>query len=205
MKQRRTMRDQQREETFERVFAAAIDVIRRDGVEGSRIEDIAELAGVSRGTFYFHFATREEVLLELLRRTQVSLAEQLYALDEEAPLDTVLALLTSHIRDAWSSEPRLLAAVGRVALGSVDIELDQQLAANPGLAALLPRVERAIERGVLSDAVPAPLLTSLLLIQIFAAALVWVRMPEQPMQPLLDGVVQLFLHGAGKGRSSGKS
>lgn len=198
MGKRRTLRDQQREETFERVFAAAIEVIRRDGVEGSRIEDIAELANVSRGTFYFHFPTREDVLLELLRRNQVQLAEQLDALDPDAPLDVVLSLLTQHIADAWSKEPRLLAAVGRVALGSVDIELERQLAANPGLAALLPRVERAMARGELSDAVVAPLLTSLLLIQIFAAALVWVRMPELPMRPLLDEVVTLFLHGAGR-------
>lgn len=198
MSKRRTLRDQQREETFERVFEAALAVLRRDGLEGSRIEDIAERAGVSRGTFYFHFPTREDVLRELLRRNQVRLAEQLKALDEAAPWTEVVGLLVGDIVEAWSNDPRLLAAAGRVALSDVDIELEGQLASNPGLVALIPRVERAMERGELADTLPAALLTSLLLIQILAAALVWVRVPEMDLRPQLDAVLLLFHQGAGR-------
>ena len=67
---RRTARDLQREETRERVFEAALDVFREQGMAQARIEDIAQAAEVSRGTFYFHFPRREDVMLELLDRSQ---------------------------------------------------------------------------------------------------------------------------------------
>src|SRR5712671_5661469 len=35
------------------------------GVESTTVEEIARAAGVTKGTFYFHFAHKEDVLLEM--------------------------------------------------------------------------------------------------------------------------------------------
>src|SRR3954451_24970546 len=35
------------------------------GVENTTVEEIARAAGVTKGTFYFHFAHKEDVLLEM--------------------------------------------------------------------------------------------------------------------------------------------
>ena len=36
-----------------------------NGVENTTVEEIARAAGVTKGTFYFHFAHKEDVLLEM--------------------------------------------------------------------------------------------------------------------------------------------
>jgi AcrR family transcriptional regulator len=40
-----------------------------NGVETTTVEEIARAAGVTKGTFYFHFAHKEDVLLEMSIRT----------------------------------------------------------------------------------------------------------------------------------------
>src|SRR5690348_9883326 len=61
-----TIRDRQRVETRRRVRDCAVQVFRRDGLAAARIDDIVKAARVSRGTFYFHFPTKEDVIVELL-------------------------------------------------------------------------------------------------------------------------------------------
>lgn len=65
---RRTSRDQQRLDTKERVFEAALAEFTRVGVAQTQIERIVELAGVSVGTFYRYFPGKDAVLLELEQR-----------------------------------------------------------------------------------------------------------------------------------------
>lgn len=54
------------------------------GFSRAQIDRIVERAGVARGTFYFHFPTKEHVLLELQRRHEASIVQSLAAIREEA-------------------------------------------------------------------------------------------------------------------------
>ena len=86
-----TRRERQRAETRERLFQAAIEEFRRAGVAGARIERIATSVGVVRGTFYFHFPTKEHVLEELQLRSQERIMEKLEELKPD--MDGVPELL----------------------------------------------------------------------------------------------------------------
>ena len=55
-------RDAQRQQTRQRVYAAALTEFKRTGMAAADVGDIAAAAGVARGTFYFHFPTKEHVL-----------------------------------------------------------------------------------------------------------------------------------------------
>ncbi|MEV0355656.1 TetR/AcrR family transcriptional regulator [Nocardia sp. NPDC050697] len=70
-------REAQRLRTRDRVLDAAITEFARTGSAEADIAAIAEAAGVARGTFYFHFPTKEHVLLELERREETLLAQKL--------------------------------------------------------------------------------------------------------------------------------
>lgn len=72
-------RERQRLETRSRLFEAALAEFRRVGFANAQIETIVERAGVARGTFYFHFPTKEHVLLEFQRRQELSIAERIAA------------------------------------------------------------------------------------------------------------------------------
>ena len=70
-------RDAQRQETRKRVYAAAVAEFRRVGMAAADVSVIAKEAGVARGTFYFHFPTKEHILAELERHEEARLAAQL--------------------------------------------------------------------------------------------------------------------------------
>ncbi|MDT3446285.1 MULTISPECIES: TetR family transcriptional regulator [unclassified Pseudofrankia] len=93
-------REAQRLETRQRVFDAAIAEYKRSGMAEADIGAIATAAGVARGTFYFHFPTKEHVLAELDHSEQERMAKQLSRFlasprDLPAVFDEVVRLVTA--------------------------------------------------------------------------------------------------------------
>lgn len=87
------------ERTRERLFGAAVGEFRRAGVDGADIKAVASAAGVAPGTFYFHFPTKEHVLIELERREETRIAADLTRRFERSPdlaamLDEVVTLVS---------------------------------------------------------------------------------------------------------------
>ncbi|HLH03672.1 MAG TPA: TetR/AcrR family transcriptional regulator [Bryobacteraceae bacterium] len=56
------------EATRRKLFAAALRVFLRDGFEAARIEDIAAEAGFTRGAFYAHFPSKEDLFFALVEQ-----------------------------------------------------------------------------------------------------------------------------------------
>jgi AcrR family transcriptional regulator len=56
-------------QTRQRLVRAALDLWTargfETGIEDTTVEEISQAAGVTKGTFYFHFARKEEILLEM--------------------------------------------------------------------------------------------------------------------------------------------
>jgi AcrR family transcriptional regulator len=70
-------RERQVDSTRARLFEAAISEFRRVGFARANVTRIAREAGVSRPSFYFHFPTKEHVLLELQFLEEQGLAARL--------------------------------------------------------------------------------------------------------------------------------
>src|SRR6201981_1271716 len=54
--------------TRAKLLAAAQFIFARDGFEASRLEEIAARAGFTRGAFYAHFDSKEDLLFALMER-----------------------------------------------------------------------------------------------------------------------------------------
>src|SRR5436305_8373117 len=78
-------RETKRRQTRERLLGAAIAEFKRAGMADADVGSIVAAAGVAHGTFFFHFPTKEHVLLELERREEERIAKQLdrYIVDEQ--------------------------------------------------------------------------------------------------------------------------
>jgi AcrR family transcriptional regulator len=70
-------REAKRLQTKERLMGAAIAEFKRSGMSEADVGAIVTAAGVAHGTFFFHFPTKEHVLLELEHREEERIAKQL--------------------------------------------------------------------------------------------------------------------------------
>lgn len=69
-------REAKRLQTRERLLGAATAEFKRTGMAQADVGAIVAAAGVAHGTFFFHFPTKEHVLLELERREEERIAKQ---------------------------------------------------------------------------------------------------------------------------------
>lgn len=128
----RSIREARRRETRARLFEAALAEIDRSGLAGADVSAIAHSAGVVRGTFYFHFPSKEHVLVELERNEETRIVADLGdAQTDTADLVSVLSLLVQHVTAA---ERRLGPVLFRDMLGlhfSSSRPVEDELAQHP--------------------------------------------------------------------------
>jgi AcrR family transcriptional regulator len=196
-------RERQRVETRERLFQAALDEIREAGVAGAQIDRIVAAVGVARGTFYFHFATKEDVLLEWERRREGEIVALLQGnphlrLPLRAALLGVVTFLTA--LESAPSERRLLLET---------LAMHVRHLADPSGYPLLNELERIIEaareRGEIRDDIQPRELAILFLSNVFGF-LVGHADPRM-RQPSAEQLVDVFLSGVAPsgGRATGRT
>ena len=151
-----SVREQRRLQTRERILGAAIAEFKRSGMTRADIGTIVAAAGVAHGTFFFHFPSKEHVLLELEGREESRMAAEFARfLGEEHNLATVLAelvglvagleqrlgpllfkeLLALHFSptrpsaDEWSDHPVIVLLVGEIERARGDGEVHREVEA----------------------------------------------------------------------------
>jgi AcrR family transcriptional regulator len=60
-------RSRRREDTRQRLFEAAVELIAERGFSATTVDDIAERAGVAKGTVYYNFPSKTALFEDLLR------------------------------------------------------------------------------------------------------------------------------------------
>lgn len=183
-------RARQRVETRERLFRAALDEIRQAGVGAAQVDRIVAAVGVSRGSFYFHFPTKDDVLLEWERRRQ----------------GEILAQLANPHGKGHSLRDALLRVVAFLAdlVGSVDaglvldtLAIHVRRPADLGAYPLLDEIERrlaaALARGELRDDIEARQAALLFLSNVFGFLVAHTTARPPHLKPQL--LVDAFLSG----------
>jgi AcrR family transcriptional regulator len=93
------------EEREAQIIDAAFLAFAEAGLDETRLEDIARLAGVAKGTIYLYFPNKEALFREMIRRTVVARLDEL----ERAPHDAdALTDFTRVVRSYWQyiNEPQ---------------------------------------------------------------------------------------------------
>jgi AcrR family transcriptional regulator len=148
------VREVRRLETRARLFDAALAEIGRSGLAGADVTAIATAAGVVRGTFYFHFPTKEHVLVELERNEEARIVSELSG--TQAKGGDLVPVLSSLVRQVLAAERRLGPVVFRDMLGlhfSSTRPFEDELARHPLLDFLAGAITEAQHAGrVPSDA-----------------------------------------------------
>ncbi|OBJ53041.1 TetR/AcrR family transcriptional regulator [Mycobacterium sp. 1423905.2] len=139
------VREARRLETRARLFDAALAEIARRGVGAADVSAIAAAAGVARGTFYFHFPTKEHVLVEVERDEEIRIISEIGSATGD--LASVLSRVVQHVLDA---QRRLDATVFRDMLGlhfSSTRPVEDELAQHPLVGFLAGVISQARDAG----------------------------------------------------------
>ncbi|OBK84549.1 TetR/AcrR family transcriptional regulator [Mycolicibacter sinensis] len=160
------VRETRRLETRARLFDAALAEIAQRGLAAADVSAIAAAAGVVRGTFYFHFPTKEHVLIEAERNEETRIISELGAAGGN--LTSVLSQLVHHV---LSAESRLGAVVFRDMLGlhfSSSRPVEDELAQHPLAAFVVGLIAHAQDSGQVSSDLDAAELGTFFLTGLFA-------------------------------------
>lgn len=128
------------------ILETAAAVFSRHGYDGVSLNELIRRSGVTKGAFYFHFRSREELALATFRYKQEQLIAQLSESDDEqAPALERLGLILRRRARLLEDDPALFAVVR---LG-IELSLHEGAATEFAEFAELPlaRLEQLIRQG----------------------------------------------------------
>jgi AcrR family transcriptional regulator len=88
-----------RHEKVEVIFQAAVKVFAESGFDQAKMDDIAQVAGVAKGTIYYHFKSKEELFVGLMNEGMEKLLDctRRNVEQRKTPDHQLAALIHSHI------------------------------------------------------------------------------------------------------------
>jgi TetR/AcrR family transcriptional repressor of uid operon len=179
--------------TRRRIYEAALEEFRRVGFEAASIARIAVRAGVSRPSFYFHFATKQHVLLEL----QWVLEHEVVAriADRDAPDEALHAFVDEllRVRDRVGREDLFRDVLHNWVRPPEDVDWKEQ--PMPAVDAVRRRFEQAAEAGRLREGLSPERATVLFLTSVFGY-LIGNAGDDALARPDLHALVDLYLAAA---------
>ncbi len=89
-------------ETRARILEVASDLFARNGYDATGVAEICQAAGVSKGAFYHHFATKQKVFVALLEEWLAGLDTRMQSLMAQAgDVPQGLVAMTSITREVF--------------------------------------------------------------------------------------------------------
>lgn len=109
-----SLRERKKAATRERIYLEALGLFRQKGFSATTVEEIAEAAQVSKGTFFNYYAFKEALLRDLSERQSLAIAAELEAALRDPQLSTRQKL--SRILGSLASNLEADRALTRVAV-----------------------------------------------------------------------------------------
>ncbi|MET9556445.1 TetR/AcrR family transcriptional regulator [Streptomyces sp. NPDC006645] len=190
-----------RQATRQKLYEAAVTLIAEQGFSATTVDEIAERAGVAKGTVYYNFKSKTELFEELLRHGVGLLTASLQAAaDDTAKRDgTSVQALDAMIRaglafiDRYPAFTQLyVAELWRTnrAWQSTLLVVRQQ-----AVAVVEKVLQEGIDGGELSREIDIPLTAAALVGMVLVAALDWQAFQPERSIDDVHSALSLLLHG----------
>ncbi|MFD7443391.1 TetR/AcrR family transcriptional regulator [Streptomyces sp. NPDC059909] len=195
-----------RQATRAKLYEAAVTLIAEQGFSATTVDEIAERAGVAKGTVYYNFKSKTELFEELLRYGVGLLTASLQAAADET-------------EERGGTKVEALDAMIKAGLGFIDrypaftqlyvAELwrtnrawqSTLLVVRQQAVAVVERVLReGVERGELSEEIDIPLTAAALVGMVLVAALDWQAFQPERSIDDVHAALSRLLHGRVSGR-----
>jgi AcrR family transcriptional regulator len=190
-------RQQQKDATAQRLFEVAVELFRTRGYNETTVAAITEAAGVAKGTFFTHFASKDAVLGHLGRMQLARLTAALAANTEFAGLSfrEQVRFIFRTLGDGLAEQRELVLITAVEILRSHDAA-DAELHTIAGFdRVLLPLVTTAQDRGELRADAAAAEIASLVRGIYFQSVFEWLRRDDEPFFEVAARQLDLVLGG----------
>ena len=189
----------------QQILDAALEIFGEQGLAAARLDDIANRAGIAKGTIYLYFPTKEELFKAVVRRevvTRIEAAERFQRDHAELPSDQ---LLRRFLANYWNSiQQKTSTAMFRIVMSEIQKFPDlsefygREVIAR-AWSVVASMIQRGIDRGDFRP-VDANLVTRVCVASFLMHA-IWMS-PDSPTHPMLkhlkrdelrDSLIDFFL------------
>ena len=176
-----------KDETRRSILASAQSLFKQKGYEATSVDEIVQAADLVKGTFYYHFDSKEQVLLNLRYLAVIEAVEaSIASLDSGATARDALAVLTEKL-GGWSQDNPDLARVfyGRSAVlmpqqMQVQAQSTKSLPASPPLAKKIAEIIKSGQKsGELRQDIDALTLAEHFIFMLFHTQMTWVAQGQK--------------------------
>ncbi|MFF0476186.1 TetR/AcrR family transcriptional regulator [Streptomyces sp. NPDC004284] len=195
-----------RQATRTKLYEAAVTLIAEQGFSATTVDEIAERAGVAKGTVYYNFKSKTELFEELLRHGVSLLAASLRSAAEETAerggsrveaLDAMIRAGLVFI-DRYPAFTQLYVAelwrTGRAWNSTLLVVRQEAVAVVEGV------LREGVAAGELSDEIDVQLTASALVGMVLVAALDWQAFQSERSLDDVHAALSRLLHGRVGGR-----
>jgi AcrR family transcriptional regulator len=200
-----------RSATRTKLYEAAVTLIAEQGFSSTTVDEIAERAGVAKGTIYYNFASKTELFEELLRYGVGLLTSSLQQAADETDqeggsrVDALDAMVRAGLRfiNRYPAFTQLYVAelwrTNRVWQSTL-LVVRQQV-----FTVVETVLREAVERGELSEEIDVPLTTAALVGMVLVAALDWQVFQSERSLDDVHAALSRLLQGRVSGGASAAS
>ncbi|MCX5378835.1 TetR/AcrR family transcriptional regulator [Streptomyces sp. NBC_00091] len=190
-----------RQATRQKLYEAAVTLIAEQGFSATTVDEIAERAGVAKGTVYYNFASKTDLFEELLRHGVGLLTASLRAAADETEarggsriealdgmiraglvfIDRYPAFTQLYVAELWRTN-RAWQSTLMVVRGEAVAVVESVL-------------REGVERGELSSEIDVPLTAAALVGMVLVAALDWQAFQSERSLDDVHSALSLLLRG----------
>lgn len=190
-----------RERTRQRLYDAAVELIAERGYTATTVDQIAERAGVAKGTVYYNFAGKAALFAELLEYGVERLAQTLReSAAGHAPLDALDAVVGAELEFIGEHEAFARLLLAETWRSGGDWQNAARLIRERAVGVIADVIASAVRAGDLRDDLDVGMAASAVFGMVLTVALDWRTL--QPSRPPAD--VRATLIDLLRGRIAGR-
>ncbi|MFE2428000.1 TetR/AcrR family transcriptional regulator [Streptomyces sp. NPDC059373] len=202
------MNSPRRQVTRQKLYEAAVTLIAEQGFSATTVDEIAERAGVAKGTVYYNFASKNELFEQLLRHGVGLLTDSLREAAAEVAgrggtkvdgIDAMIRAGLSFIARYPSFTQLYVAELWRTNRAWQDTLL---VVRKQAIAVVEQALRDAVEAGELSDEIDIQLTASALFGMVLVAALDWLSFQPERSIDDVHAALSRLLQGRVAGRAN---
>lgn len=174
-----------RERTRQRLYDAAVELIAERGYTATTVDQIAERAGVAKGTVYYNFPSKAALFADLLEYGVDRLATALGdSVAGREPLDALDAVVGAELEFIGAHEAFARLLLAETWRSGGDWQTAARLIRERAIAVVADVLRAAVARGDLREDLDVDMAASAVFGMVLTVALDWRAL--QPARPLTD-------------------